>query len=132
MRPEGGQVLEPGKSLNVALLGEKGEGSLGGQLPLLLSRPLSFQGDHRWACMTNKTQLSSIKFNRLTGACGLKNQGRGYLMFLPKSLEGSRLSGKIALILGFISFLFTSFSKICLGGTVSSPSPPPPPVCIYA
>ncbi len=65
-------------------------------------------------------------------AHGLKIQGRGYLMFLPKSLGGSRLSVKIARvgeglpILGFISFLLTSFLKICLGGAVSSP---PPSLC---
>ena len=57
-------------------------------------------------------------------------------MFLPKFLGGSRLSGKFAWggppILGFIAFLLTSFSKICLGGAVSyPPSPLPLPVCIY-
>jgi hypothetical protein len=45
---------------------------------------------------------------------------------------GSRVSGKIAWgggglpILGFIAFLLTSFSKICLGGSVSYPLPPYP------
>jgi hypothetical protein len=60
-------------------------------------------------------------------AYGLKIQG-GYLKFLPKSRGGSRVSGKIArgspLILGFIAFLLTSFSKICLGGDVSYLPPP--------
>jgi hypothetical protein len=69
-------------------------------------------------------------------AHGLKIQERGYLMFLPKSLVGvSRLSGKIAWrgtpILGFIAFLLTSFSKICLGERVLFYPPPPgrPPLC---
>jgi hypothetical protein len=65
-------------------------------------------------------------------AHGLKIQGRGYLIFLPKSLVGggSRLSGKIAWrgppILDFIAFLLTSFSKICLGERVLLFYPPPP------
>ncbi len=62
--------------------------------------------------------------------------GGGYLKFLPKSLGGSRVSGKTARggpsILHFIAFLLTSYSKICLGGAVSYPPYPPPPVCIYA
>jgi hypothetical protein len=46
---------------------------------------------------------------------GLKIQGTGSLMFLPKSLGGSRLAGKIARgsppISGFIAFLLTSILK---------------------
>jgi hypothetical protein len=49
----------------------------------------------------------------LIEAHGFKNQGRGYLKFLPKTLGGSRLSEKIA--------------------SLYSPLPPqsPLPVCIY-
>jgi hypothetical protein len=67
--------------------------------------------------------------------------GGGYLKFLPKSLGGSRVSGKIAWgggppILGFpfIAFLFTSFfENLPEGGAVSYPPQPPlpSPVCIY-
>jgi hypothetical protein len=45
----------------------------------------------------------------------VENPGEGYLMFLPKSLGGSRVSGKIAWggppILGFIAFLIKSVLK---------------------
>jgi hypothetical protein len=43
----------------------------------------------------------------------MKIQGRGYLMVLPKSLGGSRLTGKIAwgIISGHITFLLTSVLK---------------------
>jgi len=69
-------------------------------------------------------------------AHGLKTQGRGYLIFLPKSLGGS---GKIAWgggppISGFIAFLLTSVLKFPRGGYYISPPPSPhltPPVCIY-
>jgi hypothetical protein len=62
----------------------------------------------------------------------LKIQGRGYLKFLPKSLGGSRLSGKIDRgfppILDFIAFLLTSVLKFAWGSDIyPPPSPHPPP-----
>jgi hypothetical protein len=57
-------------------------------------------------------------------------------MFLPKFLGGGqgfqeKLPGGGPPILGFIAFLLTSFSKICLGGCCFIPPPPPPhpPLC---
>jgi hypothetical protein len=50
--------------------------------------------------------------------CTWVGEGRGYLNFLPTSLGGSRLSGKIAggsPILGFIAFLLTSVLKLAGG-----------------
>jgi hypothetical protein len=60
----------------------------------------------------------------------VKIPGTGYLMFLPKFLAGSRLSGKIAWgggspYFGFYCIFINKFLKICLGGAFSSPSPLP-------
>jgi hypothetical protein len=65
-----------------------------------------------------------INFNiKGIDAHGLKIQGGGYLKFLPKSLGGVKGFRKNCQggppILGFIAFLLTNFSKICLGGAVS-------------
>jgi hypothetical protein len=66
----------------------------------------------------------------------------GTWFFLPKSLGGSRLSGKIAWggspyfgFYTFIAFLLTSVLEFACGGYYIYPPPPPPlipPVCIYA
>ncbi len=94
----------------------------------------------------NKTKQSTLpppsilyKKHEPIDAHGLKIQGRGYGMFVPKFLGGggSRVSGKIAKggppILRFIAFLLTSFSKICLGGCcfIHPPPPPLPPPCVH-
>ncbi len=55
-------------------------------------------------------------------------------MFLPKFLGGGqgfqeKLPGGGPPILGFIAFLLTSFSKICLGGGAVSSPPSPPHLC---
>jgi hypothetical protein len=95
----------------------------------------------KWRCILfieiDKVDQISI---RSIDAHGLKIQGKGYLMFLPKSLGGgggSRLSGKIAggsPYFGFYCILLTSFSKICLGVLFHPPStltPPPPCVLLW-
>ncbi len=69
----------------------------------------------------------------------LKIQGRGYGMFLPKFLGGSRISGKIArgvhLFCILLHFYYQVFRKFAWGVLFHTPSPlphlPPPPVCIY-
>ncbi len=76
---------------------------------------------HRWG---------SLLFSDID-AHGLKIQGRGYGMFLPKFLGGGqgfweKLPGGGPLILRFIAFLLTSFLKICLGVCCFIP---PPPLC---
>jgi hypothetical protein len=72
-------------------------------------------------------------FAQIIDAHGLKIQGRGYLMFLPKFLGGVKAFRKNCLggppILGFIAFLLTSFSKICPGG--GAVSYPPPTPCVH-
>jgi hypothetical protein len=81
--------------------------------------------------------MHKAKLDSLIDAHGLKIQGKGYGMFLPKFLGGggSRVSGKIARvglpILRFIAFLLTSFSKICLGGCCFIPPSPPYPPCVH-
>ena len=42
------------------------------------------------------TVIDEIRYSGRIDAHGLKIQGRGYLMFLPKFLGVSRVSGKIA------------------------------------
>ncbi len=61
-----------------------------------------------------------------------------YLKFLPKYLGGVKGFMKNCQggppILGFIAFLFTSFSKICLGGGLLFHTPLPltlPPPCVH-
>ncbi len=82
----------------------------------------------------NKIMLTDFLY-RLIDAHGLKIQGRGYGMFLPKLQGGVKGFRKNCQggppILRFIAFLLTSFSKICLGGGCCFiPSPPPlPPLC---
>jgi hypothetical protein len=61
-------------------------------------------------------------------AHGLKIRGRGYLMFLPKSLSGSRLSGKIAWgggspYFGFYCIFMNKCFEICMRGVLYLPSP---------
>ncbi len=63
---------------------------------------------------------------------GWKSRGGGTGCFLPKSLGGSRLSGKIDWggppISGFIAFLLTSVLKFAWGGYYIY-TPPSPPLC---
>ncbi len=65
---------------------------------------------------------------------GWKSRGGGTWCFLPKSLGGSRLSGKVAWggpsILGFIAFLLTSILKFVRGGYYIYPPTSPPP-CVH-
>ncbi len=68
---------------------------------------------------------------------GWKSRGGGTWCFLPKSLGGSRVSGKIAWggppISGFIAFLLTSVLKFAWGGyyIYPPPFPPPHPPCVH-
>ncbi len=68
-------------------------------------------------------------------AHGLKIQGRGYGMFLPKFLGGWRVSGKIAwgsTYFGFYCIFINKFFKNLPGGCCFIPSPHPPhPPCVH-
>jgi hypothetical protein len=73
-------------------------------------------------------------------AHGLKIQGRGYLMFFPKSLGGVKAFRKNCLggvggspYFGFYCIFINKCFEICLRGVLYLPSPSPhltPPVCI--
>jgi hypothetical protein len=75
-------------------------------------------------------------FKRNMDAHGLKIQGRGYLMFLPKSQGGSRLSGKIAKgvplfrVLFLLHFYKQVFWNLPGGPIFTLPFPLTPLVCI--
>jgi hypothetical protein len=80
-------------------------------------------------------QYGITHFDKNIDAHGLKIQGRGYGMFLPKFLEGFKGFRKNCQggtpILRFIAFLLTSFLKILRGVLFHTPPPPlpPPPLC---
>jgi hypothetical protein len=74
--------------------------------------------------------VPSLRLDSLHRCTRVENPGGGGTWkFLLKSLGGEGFQEKLPPILGFIAFILTSFSKICLGGAVSYPSTPYPPLC---
>jgi len=76
-------------------------------------------------------KLVNISRNFYPRCTWVENAGEGIPEVLPKSLVGSRLSGKNARggppILGFIAFLLTSVLKFDCRGYYIYPPPPPSP-----